>query len=96
MLSHDFHLLLCPLISSCDQTFGVLSLGVLFGVKNIITYRNTLMSNVEGFKHMNLPPKSVSHSNVTRVLLMIAYDCTFFINYDLIWGHIPNKYVSNG
>ena len=33
MLSHDFHVLFCPFISKFDQSFGVLSFGILFGVK---------------------------------------------------------------
>ena len=33
MLSRDLHLLFCPIISWCDQSFGVLSLSILFGVK---------------------------------------------------------------
>ena len=32
-LSHNFNLLLCPFTSECDQSFGLLSLGILFGVK---------------------------------------------------------------
>ena len=42
MLSHDFHLLFYPFINQCDQVCGVLSLGMLFGVKenhyNILQY----------------------------------------------------------
>ena len=33
MLSHDFHILLCPYFIWCDKSFVVLPLGILFGVK---------------------------------------------------------------
>ena len=52
--------------------FGVLSLSILFGVKQN-HYNISQYTIAEGFKQMNIPQKVVSHSNVARVLLMIAY-----------------------
>ena len=28
--------------------------------------------------------------------MCLAYDCTYFTDNDLIWGHVPNNYVTNG
>ena len=41
--------------------------------EDIIVHRNTRLSNVEDFKHTNIPPKPVSHSNFAHVFLMIAH-----------------------
>ena len=74
MLSYDFHLLLCLLISSCDQSCGVLLLGILFGVKqnhfNISQYTIESCSRLSTYEY---PQNPVSQSNVAHVLLMIAH-----------------------
>ena len=46
-----------------------------------MTYRNILLPvrNTEGFEH--IPLKPVSHSNVARVLLMIAHILPIMISF---------------
>ena len=49
------------------------------------------MSDIECFKHMDIPPKPVLHSNV-------PYSCLWlhiFTNYDLISDVMPNNYATN-
>ena len=46
---------------------------VIQGYQIIITYCNIILTYVENLKPMNISPKPVFHSNVSRVLSMITH-----------------------